>query len=181
MRWLALIPAAIFGLIAGLFFAGLGKDEAAGLPSAFVDKSAPVLTGEPLGELPVLTAELIAEPRVKVVNFWASWCAPCRVEHPSLIALNVAGVPVYGVNYKDDPAKALGFLDELGNPFNAALADASGRTGLDWGIYGVPETFVIGKDGKVKLRFAGPITQAILNDRIIPAIAAAEAEPAPNP
>jgi cytochrome c biogenesis protein CcmG/thiol:disulfide interchange protein DsbE len=107
---------------------------------------------------------------VKLVNFWASWCAPCRVEHPVLEDLAADGLPIIGVNYKDDPEKALGFLAELGDPYTAVGADPEGRTGLDWGLYGVPETFVIDSDGTVLLRHPGPITRDVLDRRIMPAI-----------
>jgi cytochrome c biogenesis protein CcmG/thiol:disulfide interchange protein DsbE len=112
---------------------------------------------------------------VKLVNFWASWCAPCRVEHPKLEELAAEGLPIYGVNYKDEPDKALAFLAELGDPYAGIGADAGGRMGLDWGLYGVPETFVIDGDGTVVLRFAGPITQSVLDTTIRPAIEAAQA------
>jgi cytochrome c biogenesis protein CcmG/thiol:disulfide interchange protein DsbE len=121
------------------------------------------------------TAADLTSPGVKLVNFWASWCGPCRVEHPLLTALAAEGVPIVGVNYKDDPEKALGFLAELGDPYALIGADASGRTGLDWGIYGVPETFVIGPDGRVVLRFPGPLSPDVVEERIRPAIAAASA------
>jgi cytochrome c biogenesis protein CcmG/thiol:disulfide interchange protein DsbE len=112
---------------------------------------------------------------VKLVNFWASWCGPCRAEHPLLEALSAEGVPVIGVNYKDTPENALGFLAELGDPYAKIGADESGRTGLDWGIYGVPETFVIGPDGTVVMRFPGPISPNVLEKRIRPAMEAASA------
>jgi cytochrome c biogenesis protein CcmG/thiol:disulfide interchange protein DsbE len=104
------------------------------------------------------------------VNFWASWCAPCRAEHPLLTEIAASGVPVIGVNYKDTPANALAFLDELGDPFASIGADRSGRTGLDWGIYGVPETFVVDADGTVLLRHPGPLTRDIVARRLQPVI-----------
>jgi cytochrome c biogenesis protein CcmG/thiol:disulfide interchange protein DsbE len=99
---------------------------------------------------------------------------PCRAEHPQLEAL-AEDLPVYGINYKDAPADALSFLEELGDPFAAIGADGEARTGIDWGLYGVPETFVVAGDGTVMLRFAGPITQSVIDDTIAPAIEAARA------
>ena len=109
-------------------------------------------------------------PGPKIVNFWASWCAPCRVEHPQLMQLAEEGIPVFGVNYKDDPVKAANFLIELGDPYSAIGADEEGRVGLEWGVYGVPETYVIDGDGNVVLRFAGPVTDTVLEARIRPAL-----------
>ena len=174
MKLLAVLPVAIFGLLAGLFWSGMGKDESAGLPSAYIGQPAPALTVEAFGgEATLLTQEMLTAPGVKVVNFWASWCAPCRVEHPSLMALAQTGVTVYGVNYKDRPENAATFLSDLGNPFKAIAADPSGRTGLDWGLYGVPETFIIDGNGRVVFRFPGPVTNEILNAKILPELAKA--------
>ena len=173
-RWLMFAPPVLFAALAGLFMAGMMRDDPDGLPSAFAGKAAPLLQVTALGDGPLLTDALLRAPGVKVVNFWASWCAPCRVEHPRLSEIAASGVPVYGVNYKDSAANALGFLDELGNPYAAVGADATGRTALDWGLYGVPETFVIDGSGTVVLRFAGPITKAEMERTILPAIAAAK-------
>ncbi|SEW01040.1 cytochrome c biogenesis protein CcmG, thiol:disulfide interchange protein DsbE [Aliiroseovarius sediminilitoris] len=107
---------------------------------------------------------------VKLVNFWASWCAPCRAEHPQLQTLADEGVVINGINYKDDPVNARRFLEELGDPFAKLMADTEGRTGLEWGLYGLPETFIIAADGTVVKRFAGPITESILESVIRPAI-----------
>ena len=110
------------------------------------------------------TAADLTAPGVKLVNFWASWCGPCRVEHPVLTALAAEGVPVIGINYKDDPDKARAFLAELGDPYAKIGADDSGRTGLDWGIYGVPETFVVDGAGKVVMRYPGPLDRGLGRD-----------------
>lgn len=140
------------------------------LPSALVGRSAPDLPTQELGDLPGIPADALIRDGVKLVNFWASWCGPCRVEHPSITALADAGLPVFGVNYKDDPAKALAFLQELGNPYTAINADASGRSALEWGVYGVPETYLIGADGEILLRLAGPVTQRAIDERLRPAL-----------
>ena len=173
---LALLPPVIFAAIAGLFLGGMFRDDPDALPSSFEGRPAPAVALTPMaGKLP-FTDALLREPGPKLVNFWASWCAPCRVEHPQLIALAREGLPVYGVNYKDDADKARAFLDELGDPFAGVGADEAGRMAIEWGVYGVPETFVIAGDGTVLLRFAGPVTDAILQNRIRPVLEAASAE-----
>ncbi|MGB3554157.1 MAG: DsbE family thiol:disulfide interchange protein [Jannaschia sp.] len=174
MRWLALVPVALFALLGGFFFSGLFRDDPDALPSTLVGQVAPPLAVTELPGRAPLPADLLADGEVKLVNFWASWCVPCRVEHPQLETLS-RDLPVYGVNYKDQIPDADAFLAELGDPFAAIGVDAAGRTGLDWGLYGVPETFVIAGDGTVMLRFAGPITKSVIEDTIQPAIDAARA------
>jgi cytochrome c biogenesis protein CcmG/thiol:disulfide interchange protein DsbE len=163
----------LFAGLAALFWLGMQRDDPDRLPSALEGRGAPPVLVTPLGPGPVLTQADLTAPGVKLVNFWASWCAPCRAEHPNLMALAAEGIPVHGINYKDPAANALAFLAELGNPFATLGADATGRTGLDWGLYGVPETFVIDADGRVILRFPGPITGRVLDETIRPAIARA--------
>ena len=170
-RLVALVPVALFAGVGGFLLSGLFRDEPDALPSAIVGDPAPPLELTALpGKTPIIPA-MLTDGTVKVVNYWASWCVPCRAEHPQLETL-AEDVPVLGVNYKDTRDDALAFLEELGDPFAAIGADA-GRTGLDWGLYGVPETFVIDGEGVVRLRFAGPITQSVLENTIRPAIAAA--------
>ena len=171
---LVLAPPVIFAALAGLFLSGMFREDPDALPSTFVGRDAPALEVTPLPPLPPIPEGILTNGEVALVNFWASWCAPCRLEHRQLMQLQSEGVTVIGVNYKDDPAKALGFLRELGDPFVANGADPAGRTAIEWGVYGVPETFVVSGDGKVVLRFAGPITESILENRIRPAIAAAQ-------
>ena len=163
-----------FGL-AALFFVGMQRDNPDELPSALEGRAAPGVQLAQLGQEKLFEDKALRTGGVKLVNFWASWCAPCRVEHPNLQAMAEEGITIYGVNYKDDPAKALNFLNELGNPYAALGADETGRMALNWGLYGVPETYVIDGDGKIILRFAGPITSRILESTIRPAIEAASA------
>lgn len=171
---LALIPPVAFAGLAGLFYAGMQREDPDALPSTFIGEPAPALSVTDLGELPPVTEAALAADGAKLVNFWASWCAPCRVEHPNLEALAAEeGVPIYGVNFKDEPGNALAFLDELGNPYAAASADAEGRTARDWGVYGVPETFVVDGEGEVLARVAGPVTARTLESTIRPALAEA--------
>jgi cytochrome c biogenesis protein CcmG/thiol:disulfide interchange protein DsbE len=164
------LPPAIFGLLAGLFFAGMFRENPDGLPSTLIGRSAPSLALAPLGVLPELTDAALRTGEPVVVNFWASWCPPCRAEHPILVELAAEGVPVHGINVRDDPANALAFLAELGNPYATIGADRTGRAALSWGAYGVPETFVLDGDGRVVLRFAGPVTREALERTIRPAL-----------
>lgn len=174
---LALVPPVVFVGLAALFFTGMQREDPDALPSAFEGKAAPGLSLGALGERPVFDRAALDAPGVKLVNFWASWCAPCRVEHPNLEALaNEAGVPIYGINYKDDTSNALGFLAELGDPYVAVATDDSGRTARDWGVYGVPETFVVDGEGRIVARVAGPVTERTLERTIRPALATARAE-----
>ncbi len=176
----ALAPPLLFAGLAALFFVGMQREDPNALPSAREGHAAPDMQLTELGGAELLTNDVLRDEGVKLVNFWASWCGPCRVEHPHLMALAAEGIPIHGINYKDDPANALGFLNELGDPYARLGADTTGRTGLEWGLYGVPETYVINGDGEVVLRFAGPITPDILEKRIRPAIAEAIGAPATN-
>jgi cytochrome c biogenesis protein CcmG/thiol:disulfide interchange protein DsbE len=173
---LMLAPPLIFAGLAVLFFVGMQRSDPDQLPSAIEGRAAPAVQVTALGSGPELTDAMLRAPGVKLVNFWASWCAPCRAEHPVLKGLSAEGVTILGVNYKDKPEAALRFLKELGNPYAAIGADGSGRMGLDWGLYGVPESFVIDGTGKVILRHAGPITAGILQERLRPALAGAAGE-----
>ena len=167
---LVLAPPLVFAGLAALFWWGMQREDPDAIPSARAGQPAPSMELTALGDAPLLTAEVLEADGVKLVNFWASWCAPCRVEHPILMELAEEGVPIHGINYKDEPANARGFLAQLGDPYETIGADTTGRTGLEWGLYGVPETYVIDGDGTVVLRFAGPITPEVLESRIRPAI-----------
>lgn len=169
-----LLPAALFLVLAAVFFVGLQRKNPDALPSTLIGRTAPVLETSALGDFPNISDSDLRKPGVKLVNFWASWCAPCRAEHPTLIKLRDMGIPLFGVNYKDEPAKALKFLKDLGNPYAAVGADKPGRQAIEWGVYGVPETFIIDSTGKILLRFPGPITQRNLEKRILPVIASAK-------
>ncbi|HMR53754.1 MAG TPA: DsbE family thiol:disulfide interchange protein [Amaricoccus sp.] len=172
---LMLLPPLLFAVFAGLAWFALTRENPDELPSALIGRPAPSLAATTaLRDDPAPTDADLRAPGVKLVNFWASWCGPCRAEHPVLEELAAEGQTVVGVNYKDDPANARAFLAELGDPFAAIGTDRSGRTGLDWGIYGVPETFVIAPDGTILLRHPGPLTRDIVERRLRPAIADAE-------
>lgn len=129
-------------------------------PSALIGRAAPPLTLQPLNgvAVPELAAKDFAG-RTTVVNFWASWCAPCRLEHQTLMTLSLRkDLMLVGIAYKDDAAKARSFLEHLGNPFSRVGLDPKGRTAFDWGVSGVPETFVVGADGRILAHEEGPLT-----------------------
>ena len=173
---LMIAPPVLFLGFAVFAAIGMFREDPDVLPSAREGQVVPPMSLSDLpGKTGFDTGALTADG-VKLVNFWASWCAPCRAEHPSLEALADEGVPIYGINYKDQPGKALAFLEELGDPYRGIGADTEGRTGLDWGLYGVPETYVIDGDGVIVLRFAGPVTERVLEERIRPALARAAAD-----
>lgn len=173
MKWLMMIPIILFAAFSGLFLAGMFLDQGEELPSALLGEPAPDVVVSEIEGLTLLSDEMLRDGEVKIVNFWASWCAPCRVEHPNLTALASEGIPIYGINYKDFDPNARAFLQELGDPYVAVGSDPSGFHAIDWGVYGVPETFLLDGEGNVLLRMAAPITQRELANRLRPALDAA--------
>lgn len=172
-RWLALLPLALFLILAGFFLAQLlsGRDSSV-VPSALIGAQAPQISLPPLegSPLPGLVPAQF-EGKVTLVNVWASWCGPCRQEHPLLMQLAGDGrVEIVGLNYKDRPDNARRFLGELGNPYSAIGVDDSGRAAIDWGVYGVPETFLVGKDGRIAWKQVGPFTPEIVVTTLLPQI-----------
>lgn len=167
---LMLAPPLIFAGLAALFYLGMSRENPNELPTALAGKPAPEVIAAPFADAELFDDADLRDGKVKLVNFWASWCAPCRIEHPNLEALAQEGVTIYGVNYKDKPANAVRFLEELGNPYAAMGADPDGKMGLNWGVYGVPETYLIDGDGTIILRIAGPVTQREVSGRLKPAM-----------
>jgi cytochrome c biogenesis protein CcmG, thiol:disulfide interchange protein DsbE len=175
-------PLAIFVVLAAVFAFALRSGDPSKLPSALIGKPVPVMTLAPLegltdGVRPVggFSSADLASGHVSVVNFWASWCGPCVQEHPLLVTLKErTGVRLYGVNYKDQATAARRFLGRYGNPFSGVGVDGDGRAAIEWGVYGMPETFVVDGKGRIAFKHVGPITAETLETKIIPAIRAAE-------
>jgi cytochrome c biogenesis protein CcmG/thiol:disulfide interchange protein DsbE len=172
-RWLYLLPVAVFALIAAGFYAGLGRDPDL-LPSPLIDEPAPQFALPPLpGSVKGLAAGDLPG-QVTLVNFFASWCQPCRAEHPALNALALTKrLPIYGIDYKDKGDAATAWLAELGDPYARVGAD-DGQVGIEWGVYGVPETFLVDKAGRIRYKHVGPLTQADLDRTILPLVAQLE-------
>ena len=159
-RWLAILPMVALLALGGLFYFYALKRDPQVQPQALVGKMVPDLTLPTLVEgQPVRIRELAADGPM-VLNLFASWCAPCEVEHPILMGLRGQGLRVVGIAYKDAPPNAQAFLTRLGNPYATALVDRDGRAGVELGVTGVPETYVIGRDGTVLAKHTGPLDQA---------------------
>ena len=176
-----LLPLALAGILLVFLLIALRTGNPSNLPSALIGKPVPEFALPPVanllgdnGPVPGLSSAAFKTGKVSVLYVWASWCAPCMVEHPTLIELGKQGIPLFSINYKDKPEAARRFLATHGNPYRAIGADESGFTAIDFGVYGVPETFVIDGDGKIVLRFPGPLSPEIVSDKIMPAIKKAE-------
>ncbi len=172
-RIFVLLPLLLFLGLAAVFFAQLisGRDISA-VPSALIGRPAPQTSLPPLEGtgLPGLESSDFAG-KVTLVNVWASWCAPCRQEHPLLYELSQdKRFSIAGLNYKDRPENARRFLGELGNPYKAIGVDDAGRAAINWGVYGVPETFLVGKDGKIAYKHVGPLSPESIAGEVMPQI-----------
>ena len=171
-RLIFLLPVLLFAAVAVWMAVPLIRgDDPSVLPSALIDRPAPDFALPALPGVPGGVARDDLAGSVRLVNFFASWCVPCLAEHPLLTRLaREEGIPVFGVNYKDETADATAWLSRHGNPYEKVGADADGRTAIDWGVYGVPETFVVDADGHIRFRHAGPLTPDIVRDQLMPLI-----------
>ena len=169
-RWLYLLPVVVFALMAGGFYVGLGIDPNI-LPSALINEEAPQFDLPPLPGHDKGFSSADLRGHVSLVNAFASWCGPCRMEHPVLNALaQTKQVPIYGIDYKDESAAALDWIAKLGDPYTTIGAD-SGQVGIKWGVYGVPETYVVDKTGHIRYKHVGPLSEADIQQTILPLVA----------
>jgi len=163
-----ILPLAVFLVLAGFLAVGLKLDPRA-VPSPLINKPAPAFVLPRLDDASktMRRDDLLGKPWV--LNVWASWCGPCRDEHPEVLALARGKyAPIVGLNYKDARDDARGWLQQLGDPYTVSLSDSDGRTGINYGVYGVPETFVIDKGGVIRFKHVGPLTAAVVQTRIVP-------------
>ena len=176
-RLFVLLPLFVFLALAALFFFRLGAGDPSRIPSALIGREAPSTPLPPVAGLerdgkpvPGLSPESF-KGAVTLLNVWASWCVPCHDEAPLLMKLAEDGrIRVAGINYKDNADNARRFLGRYGNPFAASGADANGRAAIEWGVYGVPETFIVGRDGRIAYKLVGPITPENLERALKPAL-----------
>ncbi len=164
-----LTPLLAFVALAALLYKGLALDSRR-LPSPLVDKPAPAFTLPLLQHPQTLISNTDFEGQVTLFNVWATWCVACRSEHPLLMQLAKQGVRIYGLNYKDTRADAKRWLQLYGDPYLANAFDEEGRVGIDWGVYGTPETFVVDKQGTIRHKHIGPITLESMNNEILPLV-----------
>ncbi len=184
LRLIVLLPLIAFLALAALFLYRLGSGDPSRIPSALIGRPVPATDLPPLSGLtrdgrPVPgVSSTDFTGAVTLVNVWASWCVPCHDEAPLLMKLaEDKRIRLAGINYKDQPDNARRFIGRYGNPFGAVGVDANGRASIDWGVYGVPETFVIGRDGRIAYKLVGPITPQNLENALKPAIEKALAAP----
>jgi cytochrome c biogenesis protein CcmG/thiol:disulfide interchange protein DsbE len=172
------MPLIIFAAITALFFVALFSGDPSKLPSALIGKPVPEFVLPPVeglksgsGQVPGFTNQDLARGKVSLVNVWASWCGPCHVEHPFLTQLAERGdIAMYGLNYKDSASAARRFLGRYGNPYRAVGQDDNGRIAINWGVYGVPETFIVDGSGAIVFKHVGPLDADVIERRLLPAV-----------
>ena len=163
-----IIPLAVFLVLVGFLAVGLNLDPRL-VPSPLIDKPAPAFALPRLDDAARTMRRDDMLGKVWVLNVWASWCGPCRDEHPQVLALSRGKyAPIVGLNYKDTRDDARGWLKQFGDPYTVSLSDLDGRIGIDFGVYGVPETFVIDKNGVIRFKHVGPLTPTVIDTRIVP-------------
>ena len=176
-QWKVWLPLAVFAVLVVFLARGLSRDPHE-VPSPFIDRPAPALDLPQLGDAARQLRREDLLGQVWLLNVWASWCVACREEHQTLMAFSQRKLlPVYGLNYKDTREAGQAWLRQFGNPYLASAFDADGRAGIDWGVYGVPETFLIDAQGRVRLKHIGPLTDEVIATRIEPLLQQLQARP----
>ena len=165
-----MLPPLLFVALASVFYLGMFRGNPDDLPSAFIGKAAPSLPATTLAGREPLTDADLRSGEITIVNFWASWCPPCRAEHPVLLDLTKQGLRVAGVNFNDTAEQANQYLDRQGDPFLGVAFDPKGRSAIDWGVTGPPETFIVGGDGTILFKFIGPMVGSDYEQRFLPAL-----------
>ncbi len=178
-RWLMALPPVLFLALAGLFAMGMWRDNPNDLPSTFIGQPAPAVPAAGLPGIPALTAADFRTGQVTVLNFWGSWCPPCRAEHPVLMEMAAQGVRIAGFNIMEGPEAGAAYLADYGNPFFAVASDPLGRGRVEWGVSAPPETFILDGQGTVLMRFIGPLIGTDYERRFRPALEAALKAAAP--
>lgn len=176
LRPLMIAPPLIFAAFVALAAVGMYRENPDALPSTLVGRAAPGVPEQSLTDFPPASADMLARGDVTVVNFWASWCPPCRAEHPRLLQMEAEGIPIIGINFKDTEAAASKYLRDDDNPFIGVGFDPQGRTAIEWGVTAPPESFILGPDGTVLFRFAGPLVGSAYEQQFLPALRKAQAE-----
>jgi cytochrome c biogenesis protein CcmG, thiol:disulfide interchange protein DsbE len=163
-----LLPLAVFIVLVGFLWVGLSLKPRE-VPSPLIDKPAPAFALSRLDNPQQAVTPQDLRGQVWLLNVWASWCVACLDEHPVLVEFSKSGaLPIYGLNYKDSPDAARAWLGKHGNPYTVSIVDGDGRVGIDYGVYGVPETFLIDKEGVIRFKQIGPVTPEVLRDKILP-------------
>lgn len=168
-RLLLFIPLIIFGVLAVLFFRGLSLDPNS-MPSALLNKPVPKFSLPRLENPTAQRTESLVQGKVTLINVWATWCVTCRAEHAFLNQLKQQGVHIVGIDYKDDTADAQRWISELGNPYDEIVIDAEGRLGLDLGVFGAPETYVVDKNSIIRYKHIGDLNQKVWDETIAPIV-----------
>jgi cytochrome c biogenesis protein CcmG/thiol:disulfide interchange protein DsbE len=172
-----LVPLGIFLVLVAFLYRGLGLDPKL-VPSPLVGKPMPAFTLTRLQDPNATISDTDIKGKVALLNIWATWCVSCRAEHAALLELARTGkVDIYGLNYKDERAAAQQWLRQLGNPYVANAYDDTGRVGINWGVYGAPETFVIDSQGIIRHKHVGPLTTEVINEEILPLVAKLQTSP----
>ncbi|MFG6623821.1 DsbE family thiol:disulfide interchange protein [Sulfitobacter sp. 1A12056] len=163
-------PPVIFAAFVALAAVGMYRDDPEGLPSTLVGQQAPAMPEAMLPGYPQATDDMLRGGQVSLVNFWASWCPPCRAEHPKLLEMQAEGMNIIGINFKDTEKNATAYLEDEESPFAGVGFDPQGRVAIDWGVTAPPETFIVDGDGTVLFRFAGPLVGSDYEQRFLPAL-----------